>query len=158
LLVLRRFISPPNIIKSHSSGALAENSTEFLSSQVSNWLSQISNDFDIGVNYRPGDEISNEELAVALSTQLFNDRLLVSGSFGMSNGTATETQNANNLIGDIRVEYIIKPDGHIRVIVYNQSNDYDLANTQQVPYTQGVGVIFQREFENIYQMFNIPQE
>lgn len=157
LLVLRRFISPPNISKTHSSGAIAENSTEFLSAQVSNWLSQISNDFDIGVNYRPGDEITNEELAVALSTQLFNDRLLVSGSFGVTgeSSTNTGTQNANNLIGDIRVEYKIQPDGHIRVIVYNQSNDYDLANTQQVPYTQGVGMIFQREFENIYEMFNI---
>lgn len=159
LLVLRRFISPPNISKTHSSGAIAENSTEFLSAQVSNWLSQISNDFDIGVNYRPGDEITNEELAVALSTQLFNNRLLVSGSFGVTGDSSTnaDTQNANNLVGDIRVEYKVQPDGHIRVIVYNQSNDYDLANTQQVPYTQGLGMIFQREFENIYEMFNIQK-
>ncbi|MGB0423734.1 MAG: translocation/assembly module TamB domain-containing protein, partial [Flavobacteriales bacterium] len=90
LLVLRRFISPPSISKEHNNIGIAENSTELLSSQLSNWLSQISNDFDIGVNYRPGDDISNEELAVALSTQLFNDRLRVSGNFGVAYSTAAQ--------------------------------------------------------------------
>jgi hypothetical protein len=76
LLVLRRFVSPPNVTSDHNStNAIAANSTEFLSSQISNWLGQISDDFNLGFNYSPGDDISNEEIALALSTQLFNERL-----------------------------------------------------------------------------------
>jgi hypothetical protein len=157
LLVLRRFLSPPDIAKTNSSIGLAENSTELISAQLSNWLSQISDDFDIGVNYSPGDEISNEELAVALSTQLFNERLLISGSFGVTHAQNADTgDNPNSLIGDIRIEYKITDDGKIRLIVYNESNEYDLANTQQARYTQGFGIVYQQEFDTLYELFHLP--
>lgn len=157
LLVLRRFISPPDIAKTNTSIGLAENSTELITSQLSNWLSQISDDFDIGVNYSPGDQISNEEIAVALSTQLFNDRLLVSGSFGVQQAQSTAVNdNPNNLIGDIRIEYKIHPQGKIRIIVYNQSNEFDLVRSRQNQYTQGFGVVFQQEFNSLYDLFGLP--
>ncbi len=158
LLVLRRFVSPPDIAKTNSSIGLAENSTELISAQLSNWLSQISDDFDIGVNYSPGDEISNEELAVALSTQLFNERLLLSGSFGVTHAQNANTgDNPNSLIGDIRIEYKITDDGKIRLIVYNESNEYDLANTQQSRYTQGFGIVYQQEFDTLYELFHLSE-
>lgn len=156
LLVLRRFISPPDISKTNTSIGLAENSTEVLSSQLSNWLSQISDDFDIGVNYSPGDELTNEELAVALSTQLFNDRLRVSGNFGVSQAQNPNSgENPNSLIGDLRVEYMVTPEGKIRLIVYNESNQFDLANTQQSNYTQGIGVVYEEEFDSISELFKL---
>jgi len=159
LLVLRRFISPPDIAKTNANIGIAENSTELITSQLSNWLSQISDDFDIGVNYSPGDEISNEELAIALSTQLFNDRLLVSGNFGVQQGqnSAVANENTNNLIGDIRIEYKIHPQGKIRIIVYNQSNEFDLARSRQNSYTQGMGIVYQQEFNSIYELFGITR-
>ncbi|WP_306643987.1 translocation/assembly module TamB domain-containing protein [Sanyastnella coralliicola] len=158
LLVLRRFISPPEVAKTNTSLGIAENSTELLTSQLSNWLSQISDDFDIGVNYSPGDEISNEELAVALSTQLFNDRLLVSGNFGVATAqNSAAGENPNSLIGDLRIEYKVTQDGKIRVIVYNQSNQFDIANTQQSNYTQGLGVVYQQEFDSLGELFRLEQ-
>ena len=157
LLVLRRFISPPDIAKTNTNIGLGENSAELLTSQVSNWLSQISEDFDIGVNYSPGDEISNEELAVALSTQLFNERLLISGNFGVAHAqNAGAGDNPNSLIGDIRIEYKVTQDGKVRVIVYNESNQFDLV-TQQSAYTQGLGVVYQQEFNDIYELFQLPK-
>ena len=157
LLVLRRFISPPDIAKTNTNLGVGENSAELLSSQVSNWLSQISDDFDIGVNYSPGDEISNEELAVALSTQLFNERLLVSGNFGVAQAqNAGAGENPNSLIGDIRIEYKVTQDGKVRVIVYNESNQFDLV-TQQSAYTQGLGIVYQQEFDDIYELFQISR-
>jgi len=151
LLVLRRFVSPPNVSTEHNStNALAANSSELLSNQISNWLSQISDDFNLGFNYRPGDDISNEEIALALSTQLFNERVAISSNLGVSrntNANTTSSQNTNNLIGDIRIEYKITAEGRIRLVVYNESNDYRMAYTQQSPYTQGVGVIYRAEFD-----------
>jgi hypothetical protein len=151
LLVLRRFVSPPNVTSDHNStNALAANSTEFLSSQISNWLSQISDDFNLGFNYSPGDDISNEEIALALSTQLFNERLALSSNVGVSRntGAAAGAQNTTNLIGDLRLEYKITQEGKIRLVVYNESNDFRMADTQQAPYTQGVGVIYRQDFDN----------
>lgn len=153
LLVMRRFVSPPNINRESSIGnAFAENSSELLSSQISNWLSQISDDFNLGFNYRPGDEISNEEIALALSTQLFNERLLVNSNVGVSRGTSAN-QNPSNLIGDIRLEYKMTPDGKIRLVVYNESNDFRMITTQQSPYTQGVGVLYQEEFNTMNEFY-----
>jgi hypothetical protein len=150
LLVLRRFVSPPNVSAVHNNtNALAANGTELLSSQISNWLSQISDDFNLGFNYSPGDDISNEEIALALSTQLFNERLSLSSNLGVSRNTGqTNTnQNTTNLIGDIRIEYKITKDGKIRLVVYNESNDFRMAYTQQSPYTQGVGIIYREDFD-----------
>jgi hypothetical protein len=153
LLVLRKFVSPPNTTTTANTlNPIVDNSNELLSSQISNWLSQISSDFDLGFNYRPGDEISNEEIALALSTQLFNDRLSLSGNFGVSRGN-TANSNPTNYIGDIRIEYKITRDGKIRLLVYNESNDYRMAAIQQSLYTQGVGLMYQEEFNTLDEFY-----
>jgi hypothetical protein len=58
LLVINNFISSAefgsNSFGGTSTGVAGVTASELLSNQLSNWLSQISNDFDIGVNYRPG--------------------------------------------------------------------------------------------------------
>ena len=153
LLVLRSFISP--LAVNSGSGfnrAFSENGTELLSSQLSNWLSQISDDFNLGFNNRPGDEISNQEIALALSTQLFNDRLLFSSNVGVSLGN-TANQNPSNLIGDVRLEYKLTDEGKIRLVVYNESNDFRMITTQQSLYTQGVGILYQEEFDTLEEFF-----
>ncbi len=158
LLVMGRFISPPNITQTSGTGVgLASNGSELISSQISNWLSQISDDFDLGFNYRPGDKISNEEIELALSTQLFNDRVSVTGNFGVARGSANTSQTTN-YIGDVRVEYNITQDGKIRLMVYNESNDRRMTTTTQSPYTQGIGVIYQEEFDNWKQLSDGIQE
>ena len=75
LLVMNSFYADPTYRASGASSsgtsAMAVTTTEMLSNQVSNWLSQISNDFDVGLLYRPGTkDINSQELQVALSTQI----------------------------------------------------------------------------------------
>ncbi len=155
LLVLRRFVSPPNVSSDHqSTNALSATSSELLSSQVSNWLSQLSDDFNLGFNYSPGDDISNEEIALALSTQLFNERLSLTSNLGVSRNTSNVSQNASNLIGDIRIEYNITPEGRVKLLVYNESSDFRMATTQQSPYTQGVGILYQEEFDTLEEFWD----
>jgi hypothetical protein len=155
LLVLRQFVSPPNIVKSTNSSTnnlFVENSTELLSSQISNWLSQISDDFNLGFNYRSGDQISNEEVALALSTQLFDNRMQLSGNFGLSRGNASN-QQPSNYIGDVKVEYRLTKEGRLKLVAYNESNNYRNVTTQQSPYTQGVGIIYQEDFDRFMDLF-----
>ncbi len=151
LLAINKFLPLTNTISNAAQSGLAATTGELLSSQLSNWLSQISDEFDVGVNYKPGDEISNEEIAVALSTQFFNDRLIVKGNVGVSSGNRTN-QNPNSLIGDFNVEYKINQDGTFRVRAFNESNEFDITNTSQAPYTQGAGIYYTEEFDRLSEL------
>lgn len=156
LLVLNRFLSPPGVDGVAGNAGLEKTATsELLSNQLSNMLSKISNEFDIGVNYRPGDEIEPQELELALSTQILNDRLIIDSNFGLAdrqNSTTGNNQN-NNLIGDVVLEYKVSKDGKLRVKAFNKSNQYSLLEINS-PYTQGVGISYKEEFDNIREFFN----
>ncbi len=153
LLVLNRFM--PRDQYAALGYGMGATSSELLSHQLSSWLSQISSDFDIGVNYRPGDEITSQEVELALSTQLFDDRVLIDGNFGVAgNQTATghQAQGTNQIIGDVNVEVKITPEGKFRVKAFNRSNTFDIIHTN-APYTQGIGVFYRREFDQLHDFF-----
>lgn len=154
LLVMNRFLPPDQGAESarRPGIGIGSNSMELLSNQFSNWLSQISNDFDVGFNYQPGDEISSEEVNVALTTQLFNDRVTIDGNLGYEGSSPAQQQeeNANNIVGDVKVEY--KWTDRFRVKAFNRSNTYDILNNN-APYTQGVGIIYRKEFDRFGELF-----
>jgi len=157
LLILKSFVTPSQLTSSGGStdgvsGAGVANSSELLSNQLSNWLSQISKDFDVGVNYRPGDDLSNEELEVALSTQVFNDRVTIDGNLGVTNGVNAQ-QNASNIAGDVNVEYKITNDGKLRLRAFNKANDNSLLTSATGPYTQGVGIFYREEFSSLGELY-----
>ncbi len=124
---------------------------KLLSNQLSDWLSKISKDIDIGVNYQPGTSLTEDELEVALRTQLFNDRLSIDGNFGVR-GTNKKSENASDVLGDINIEYKITEDGHFRVRAFNRTNDISFLE-DNAPYTQGVGVFYRKEFEKFGDLF-----
>lgn len=142
LLILNRFMPYGNLQTSALSTGLGTTSTELLSNQLSNWLSQISNKVDVGFNYRPGTEISPEQVELALSTQLFQDKLSIDGTAGYSGGT----QKSSNIVGDVNLEY--KLTDRLRLKGFNKSNTVDLLNTN-APYTQGLGIFYRREFDTL---------
>ena len=128
LLVMNSFFPDPAVTGSSlntttaGASAMGVTTTEMLSNQLSNWLSQISNDFDIGFTYRPGNEISSQEVEVALSTQLLNDRVVINGNFDVGGTTGSQTSSSTNEItGDFDVE--VKLTEKIRFKVFNRSND-----------------------------------
>jgi len=58
---------------------------------------------DVGVNYRSNREMKSDEVQVALSTQLFNDRLTINGSVDVAtNAAATES---DNIVGEFDIDY-----------------------------------------------------
>ena len=148
LLVLNSFsFSSPNTALTSGLGAT---SFDILTNQLSNWLSQISKDFDIGINYRPGDEITQEEMEVALRTQLFNDRVIIDGNIGVMGSDNTE--NTSNIVGDVNIEVKMTKDGRLRLKAFNKSNNTDVLNSTS-PYTQGVGLSFFTEFDKFSDIF-----
>jgi hypothetical protein len=146
LLVMNRFAPPTGFSTSYTAGAAA-NISELLSNQFSNWFSQIVPNFDFGVNYRAGDAISSEELEVLLSTELFNERIVIDGNVGVA-----KDQYTSNIVGDFTVEYKVSPDGRFRVKAFNRSNALNLLN-DRAPYTQGIGVFYREEFDTLKDLF-----
>lgn len=126
------------------------NTYAILANQLSNMLSKISNDFDIGINYIPGDDISEDEFQVAMSTQLLDDRLIIDGNIDVPTGN--NNQYSSNLVGDVYIEYKLTPDGRFRVKAFNRSNNLNTLE-QYSPYTQGVGVFFRKEFNLIKEIW-----
>lgn len=135
--------------------SLASSYYSVLTNQLSSMLSKISDDFDVGINYKPGDQVSQEEFELALSTQLFDDRLIIDGQFGMTYDRAQ--QNASNIVGEVDIGYKLTEDGRWILKVFNHSNvnswnSYNIYEPVS-PYTQGVGIAFRKEFTNIAELF-----
>jgi hypothetical protein len=155
LLVLNNFV-PPVGLDAQSSGTAAGLTTtsELLSNQLSNWLSQISSDFDLRVKYRPGDVVNRDEMELALSTQVLNDRLTVDGTV-MSGGT--NQKSTNNVVGDLNVEYKLTKNGKLRLKAYNKTNDNTVLNADS-PYSQGMGIAYKEEFDTLDELMKRYKE
>jgi len=144
LLVMNSFYADPSFRASSggsSTGTSAAlvTSTEMLANQVSNWLSQISSDFNVGFLYTPGTrDINSQELQVALSTQLLNDKVTINGNFDVAGTKAESTP----LIGDFDVEIALSE--KLRFKVFNRYNNPYTG--KGAPYTQGLGLTFKQDF------------
>jgi hypothetical protein len=153
LLVLGKFYTPEYLRGSYAStgnNLVGSTASELLSNQFSNWLSQISNDFDVGFNYRPGNQITNDEVELALSTQLFNDRVSINGNIGNNSAQRTNANN-NGLVGDAEVNVKITNNGKLQLKAYNHANNNIIYETS--PYTQGVGLTYREDFNNFDELW-----
>ena len=129
-------------------GAVASSSgLEFLSNQLSNMLSQISKDFDIGVNYHSADEVTNQELEVALSKPILNDKVVINGNFDVGGNNRIYNSSSSNFVGEGDVEVKLTENGRLRLKVFNKSNQSNV--TELSPYTQGVGVFYKEDFNSV---------
>lgn len=149
LLVINSFASDDPMMGSGVTQGLASTVSEMLSNQLSNWLSQWSDAFDIGFNYRPGDEISSQEIELALSTQLFNDRVTINSNIDMAN------QNASTPIaGDFSIDVKIVPSGKLRAKAFARSNDEIIyGGTGGNDYTTGAGLMYREDFNNFSELW-----
>ncbi|MDX9929168.1 MAG: translocation/assembly module TamB domain-containing protein [Bacteroidales bacterium] len=123
------------------------NTMEMFSNQLTNWLSQISNDFDLGFVYRPGNEISAQEVEMAFSTQLMNDRVSINGNFDVGAGQGAST--ATTVTGAFDV--VVSITERLKFKFFNRSNDNIFYET--APYTQGIGIFFRHDFDRFRNLF-----
>jgi len=146
LLVMNSFYPDPALFSTSAqsstqgTNALGVTTTEMLSNQLSNWLSQISNDFDIGFVYRPSNEISTQQVEAAFSTQLINNKVTLNGNVDVGGKSSTKTSNVTT---DFTLEYSITD--RLKFKAFNRSNDNVFYET--APYTQGFGLLYRHEFD-----------
>lgn len=151
LLVMNRFYKP-DYLQSNRSGLGTEMVsvlTTTVSGQLNNWLSQLSNKVNVGVNARLGNgENFSEggEYEVALMYQP-NNRLVISSNVGYRNDLMNTT--GTNFIGDVDVEYKLSRSGKLRAKAYTHSADnYYYTTSSSAKTTQGVGFIYREDFNS----------
>ena len=160
-LLFRSFVTP-QIYNANGGGvtagsAAASTGSEMLSNRMSEFLNTYFGnltgirDLQVGVNYRAGNQ-NSQEVDLALSKQFLNNKVTVDGNFGVNSANA-QTKNSSGLIGDVNIDYKLSDDGRYRVKGFNRSNDNTQIATSGGPYTQGVGFFYREEFETFNQLF-----
>jgi hypothetical protein len=151
ILVFSQFKS----YKGASSASIDVGSTSLsiFTNTVNSLLSKVSKDVNIGVNYRRSTNAAGQEIDLAVSTQLFNERLLIDGLFGVNSINPNSTaQKPNTIVGDINLQYILTNNRRWRLRAFNRTNAVGLLDNN-APYTQGVGLSYQRDFNNWGEFF-----
>ena len=137
--------------QSQSTGAVNSFISNTLSGQINNVISNAmgSSNWTFGTNVSTGNYGWTDMQALGLmSGRLLNNRLLVNGNFGYR---STQT-NTDNFVGDFDVQYLLTKRGEIRLKAYNETNDRYFTKNSLT--TQGVGIVVQRNFNNISELFS----
>ncbi len=124
-----------------------------LSGQLNQFLSRSLNlhNWNFGANLATGDRgWSDMDIEGILSGSLLNNRLLINGNFGYKENSLN-TLNNSNFIGDFDVQWLINRSGTVSLKAYNKSNDRYFSRSTL--YTQGIGIMLQREFDSWRQLW-----
>ena len=156
LLILNKFYTPDYIDKDaeqeeRNAGYQVGVTTasELLSNQLSRWLSQISNNFDIGFSYRPGDQVTTNEFELALSTQIWNNRVTISANGNMME--KAKTNSNTSITGDFDVDVKLNRQGTLRLKAYSHTDEKITYNATET--VQGIGVSYQEAFDTFRELF-----
>ncbi len=155
ILLLGSFITPLSAVSTNGLSAAntaASTGSEMLSNKISKWLQNITTQVEVGLNYRPGMGLNNNQIDLTLNKQLFDNRLSLDGSFGVNNNLAKSTV-ASNIIGDLNIEYKLSPSGKYRIKGYNKTNDNSQLFNAGGVFSQGIGVMYKEEFNSFSELF-----
>jgi hypothetical protein len=132
----------------NNSTMLYSNVSEILANQLNNIFQKLNIPLDLGLNYQPN-ERGNDIFDVAVSTQLFNNRVIVNGNIGNRQYTSS---NKNNVVGDIDIEIKLDRSGALRLNLFSHSAD-EYTNYLDDSQRNGVGLTYQTEFNSFKQLF-----
>lgn len=151
LIVMGKFYTPEYMrgnYEAQNSNMFGTTASEVFSNQLSNWLSQINENWDVGINYRPGNNVTDDEIELALSTQIFNDRVTLNGNIG--NNVNQYSTNSSQIVGDFEINVKLVPSGKLQFKAYNRSNNNLIYET--APYTQGIGLSLTEEYNTLNEL------
>ncbi|GGA98994.1 translocation/assembly module TamB domain-containing protein [Puia dinghuensis] len=168
LLLLNRFVGADPLNSVAGGGASLQSlafqsGSQILTNQLDQLAASLIKEVDIHFDlnsqqdFSTNTEIDYTELNVSVSKQLPNDRLRVSvGSTFDVLGKGAPNQSANNLAGDVAVDYKLSKDGRYLLRAYRQNN-YEAAVEGQVVET-GVSFIISFEYNKFKEIFRRAED
>ena len=127
----------------NSTTLLFSNASEMMSSQLNNIFRQLDIPLDLGFNYQPN-ESGRDIFDVAVSTQLFNNRVIINGNIG-NRQYMSSTQS--NIVGDIDIEIKLNRQGQLRLTLFSHSAD-QYSNYLDQSQRNGAGIVYQEDFNS----------
>ena len=124
---------------------IASNVGEIVSSQLNNILQKLDIPLDFGLGYQQ-DQMGTDIFDVAVSTQLFNNRVLVNGSVGNRKYSTSKSANGD-VVGDLDVEIKIDKNGELRFKLFTHSAD-EFSSSLDFSQRNGLGFSYQKEFDH----------
>ena len=147
LLVSNSFLPGDESGIVNNTNVLLSNAAEIMSGQLNNILKMLKIPLDLGFNYqqaRGGTDIFD----VALSTQLFNNRVSVNGTVGNRlNGDSRQ-----DIVGDLNIEMKLTRQGDVRASLFSHSAD-KFTNYLDNSQRNGLGISYQQEFNTFGEFF-----
>ncbi len=134
----------------NNTNMLYSNVAEIMAGQLNNILQKLDIPLDLGLNYQSSESGTNI-FDVAVSTQLFNNRVIVNGNVGNREHTSSSSSEGD-VVGNLDIEIKLDKSGQLRMNLFSHSaDDYTtyLDNTQR----NGVGIAYQREFNTFKEFF-----
>lgn len=168
LLLLNRFVGD-DPLQSAAGGGSSVGSLAFQSASqiLTNQLDQLAGSLIKGVDihfdlnqqqdFSTGTERDYTEMSVAVSKQLFSDRIQVTvGSNFDVQGEGNPNQQASNIAGDVAVDYRLTRDGRYMIRAYRK-NQYQAVVEGQVVET-GVSFILTFDYNKFREIFGRTRE
>ncbi|MCQ2252624.1 MAG: translocation/assembly module TamB domain-containing protein [Bacteroidales bacterium] len=151
LLLLNQFQPLPGLKSSEGSVFSDINPGELVSNQLNHWLSNVSDHFELSVNYQMSDLGASDELDLEVSRQLFNDRVKVTTNLGVGGDNPSQANTRqSSVVGEVEVDVNLNKTGTVTLNAYNKANNDELS---EAPYKQGVGITFRRDFDSFREVW-----
>lgn len=133
----------------NSTTVLYSNASEIMANQLNNIFRQLEIPLDLGFNYQPS-ENGHDIFDVAVSTQLFNNRVSINGNIG--NRQYMTTGGQSEVVGDIDIEIKLTKTGQLRLTLFSHSAD-QYSNYLDQSQRNGAGIIYQQEFNTVRELW-----
>lgn len=150
LLLMGSFVPDENSGVVNGSEILFSNMTELMSNQLNTILQKLDIPLDIGIGYQ-GTSQGTNMFDVAISTQLFNNRVIVGGT--VANRRFNNTVSSGDVVGDLDIQIKLDEDGQFRLNIFSHSAD-EYTSYLDLSQRNGVGLSFQKEFSSFTDMWN----
>ena len=132
----------------NSTTLLFSNASEMMAGQINNIFRQLDIPVDLGFNYQPN-EAGRSVFDVAVSTQLFNNRVSINGTIG---NRQYITAGKSDIVGDIDIEIKLNRQGQVRLTLFSHSAD-QYSNYLDMSQRNGVGIAYQEDFNNLRELW-----
>lgn len=164
LLLFNQFI-PDDNTATGGAGIVGKNSVgQALSAQAAAILNNITgailknSGIGINLNYRAyniggldDDNMDRNQLSAGITGNLLNNRIRIYVGGDYDWGRTATSANSNRFAGDFRVEYLLTPDGRVRVNAFSKT-DYDVYNLVNRN-KAGLGISYVREYNRLRELF-----
>ncbi len=129
--------------------------SELLTNQLSNWMSQVDEnlEFDLDLNGLNADALRAIQLRLSYSFMEGRMRITREGSF-------TDPQNnvnAASVLGDWTLEYLVTPNGKLRVKAFHKNNVSNFNAALRGNTSAGASMLYSINFEHVRDLFRIKK-